>query len=107
MNPSFLQGGLFGQIIYHVFECLPKLYKDRIFPDWRVRSYVYGEEPDFTIIPGLFDLNYSIVNTQVREIEFRDLRVHYVSVLGNQWEALSRIWNAYFRVPSRVIKRAD
>jgi len=107
-RPSILTEGIFGQIVLGVFEVLPKLYQNRIFPDWKITSSVYGIEPDFTVIPGIFELNYETKDTRTKkDIDLRDLRVHFVSVLGNQWEALNKIWNAYFCIPSRILKRAD
>ena len=107
-RPPLLTEGIFGQIVLGVFEVLPKLYQNRIFPDWKITSSVYGIEPDFSVIPGIFELSYEIENTQTKkDIDLRDLRLHFVSVLGNQWAALNKIWNAYFCIPSRILKRAD
>jgi len=106
-SPSVLTGGLFGQIALAIFEVLPKLYQNRIFPDWQITSLKYGIKPDFTVIPGVFDLNYETKNTQTKDIDLRDLRMHFVSVLGNQWEVLHNVWTAYFCIPLRTVKRAD
>ena len=106
-NPSVLTEGLFGQIALHVFEILPILYQKRIFPDWKITSLVYGTEPDFTVIPGIFDINYRIKNTKTRDIDLRDLSNHFFSALGNQWEDLHNLWNTYFCIPYRIVKYLD
>jgi hypothetical protein len=107
-HPSSFTEGLFGQIVNWVFEVLPKLYQNRIFPDWKITSLVYGIEPDFTVIPGIFDLSYEVKNTQTKkDIDFGVLGELFGSVLGNQWEALNKIWNAYFCLPLRITKQAD
>ncbi len=98
--PHLLTEGIFGQIVLGVFEVLPKLYQDQIFPDWKITSLVYGIEPDFNVIPGIFDLSYKTKNNQTKkDIDLRDLRYHFASVLGNQWADLNKIWNAYFCIP--------
>ena len=107
-QPSLLTEGIFGQIVLGVFEVLPKLYQNKIFPDWKITSLVYGIEPDFNVIPGIFELNYEKKNTQTKKnIDLRDLRYHFASVLGNQWADLNKIWNAYFCIPPRIMKRAE
>jgi hypothetical protein len=106
--PCLLTEGIFGQIVLGVFEVLPKLYQNKIYPDWKITSLVYGLQPDFKVIPGIFDLNYEIINTQKKKnIDLRDLRYHFVSVLGNQWADLNKIWTAYFCIPTRILKRAE
>jgi hypothetical protein len=105
-SPSYLTEGLFGQIVLHIFEVLPKLYQGKNFPDWKITSLVYGNEPDFTVIPGVFDLNYEPKNP-TKDIDLKDLRKRAISVLGNQWDVLHDVWNAYFRIPLRTVKRAD
>lgn len=106
-SPSFLTEGLFGQVFLHVFETLPKLYQSQIFPDWHITSLKYGMEPDFLIIPGILDLNYEVKNVETQDIDLTNLREHSISVLGNQWEDLHNLWNAYFRIPTRIVKQAD
>ncbi|MGA3059744.1 MAG: hypothetical protein ABSD92_05180 [Candidatus Bathyarchaeia archaeon] len=104
-SPSFLTEGLFGQIVLYVFEVLPKLYSNRVFPEWQITSLVYGFEPDFTVIPGVFDLSYT-PNTHTTDVNLADLKANCV-ILGNQWETLHEIWTAYFNIPSRTVKRAN
>lgn len=106
-RPSALTEGLFGQILLLVFEVLPKLHQKQIYPDWNITSLVYGIEPDFTVIPGIFDLSYETKTTQTKDIDLHDLRLHSVSVLGNQWDALHDLWNEYFSIPSRIVERAN
>lgn len=106
-KPHLLTEGLFGQIAMNIFEVLPKLYQNRIFPDWHITSLVYGIKPDFAVIPGVFDLNYKTKSTVTKDIDLRDVRMCFSSVLGNQWEVLHNVWNTYFCIPPRIAKRAD
>ena len=106
-SPSALTEGLFGQIALLVFEVLPKLYQNQIYPDWKITSLVYGAEPDFTVIPGIFDLSYEPSTSQIKDIDLHDLRLRFVSVLGNQWDALHNLWNEYFTIPKRILERAN
>ena len=105
-NPSALTEGLFGQIVLYVFQILPRLYQSRVFPDWKITSLVYGIEPEFTVIPGVFDLNYK-PSTRTIDVDLLDLRVNNMTALGNQWDILHDMWAAYFSIPSRTVKRAD
>jgi hypothetical protein len=104
-SPTFLTEGLFGQIILYVFEILPRLYSSRIFPEWKITSLVYGFEPDFTVIPGVFDLSYK-PDIHTMDVDLADFKANCV-ILGNQWEALHDIWTAYFSIPLRTVKCAD
>ena len=104
-NPPLTQG-LFGQILW-VFEVLPKLYEKRIFPQWQITSLRYGVEPDHTVIPGVFDLNYNTGAAETKDIDLIQVREHLARVLGNQWGALHTLWNVYFRFPPRIVERAD
>jgi hypothetical protein len=104
-DPSFLTEGLFGQIVLYVFEILPKLYSKQVFPDWQITSLVYGFEPDFTVIPGVFDLSYEPC-TATKDVNLSKLKANCV-ILGNQWNVLHDIWTAYFSIPARTLKRAD
>src|SRR3981081_1994992 len=93
--------GLFGQVILWVLEILPYLHEHRIFPDWRIRAAHYG-----LVIPGALDLAYDVPPGPKREINLARLRSHRRHELGNDWQGLNALWNAYFRIPDRVINRA-
>jgi hypothetical protein len=93
--------GLFGQIVLWVFEVLPYLHEHRIFPDWCIRAAHYGQ-----VIPGVLDLAYEVQPGPKREINLARLRSHHRYVIGHDWQGLSALWNAYFRIPDRVINRA-
>jgi len=93
--------GLFGQIILWVFEVLPYLSERGIFPDWKIRTAHYG-----LVIPGALDLAYEVSPGPKREINLARLRSHHRSLIGNDWPRLSALWNAYFRIPDRIINRA-
>jgi hypothetical protein len=108
-KPSDLTEGLFGQIVLHVFEVLPTLYYKQIFPDWQITSMKYGVKPNFTVIPGIFNLTYEVKQQATDDINLKYLRENlgYIRVLGNQWGELNSIWNAYFKIPSRTVKLAS
>lgn len=102
-----LKEGLFGQIVLFTFEILPYLYAESIFPDWDIKSKLYGISPDYTIIPGALDIAYDLAPTSTEEIKLRDLRENHTSVLGGDWVYLNKLWHTYFKVPQRIISRAD
>jgi hypothetical protein len=107
-SPDDLKEGLFGQIVLYVFELLPYLHRRRIFPDWDIKSRLYGTEPDYTVIPGVFDLAYSPSDGPTSEVDLGTLRDAHVSVLGGaDWDYLHRLWHAYFRIPDRTQAAAD
>lgn len=102
-----LQEGLFGQIILWIFELLPYLHRRGIFPIWDIKSRLYGTEPGYTVIPGVFDLAYSASAGSYAVVDFLTLRNAHVSVLGSDWVYLNRLWESYFRVPDRTQDAAD
>lgn len=106
-NADDLEEGLFGQVVLWTFEVLPYLAQRGILPAWAVRSRLYGEPPDWRILPGVFDLAYDEPTQGTRDVSMLALRVKAVSVLGGDWAALHRLWHAYFRVPARIVARAD
>jgi hypothetical protein len=97
--------GLFGQVLLWVFQILPVLYEHRVFPDWRIQAAYYGRASDGLVIPGVLDLAYKVEPGFRREVNLIRLLGHR-HILGNDWQGLSDIWHAYFRVPDRIIKRA-
>ncbi len=102
-----LPEGLFGQVVLHVFEVLPYLYKKSIFPEWDIRSKLYGVKPDYRVIPGIFDLAYEVpARKVVREIRLKTLRETKLSVLGNDWKYMHELWHSYFKIPDNIISRA-
>jgi len=106
-QPEDLQQGLFGNIFYYVFQLLPYLDASGLFPAWEIRSMHYGEAPNFLTIPGSLDLAYVPPEGPYQTISMNELRRRHGQVLGNNWVELSRIWTEYFRVPQRVLGRAD
>jgi len=106
-NSEELTEGLFGQIILHVFEVLPKLYDERIFPCWDIRSLKYGCAPDYTVIPGLLEINYALKAENYKEVNLRDVRRKNIVVLGSDWEYMNMLWSTYFRIPHRVVEKAE
>jgi hypothetical protein len=106
-KPEELDEGLFGMVFYHAFQVLPYLYAQKIFPKWELRTKHYGDPPDFLTIPGVLDLTYDPPEGPYRTLSLFELRRRHAHVLGNDWVALNRIWNAYFKVPRRVLEQAD
>ncbi len=104
-SPSALTEGFFGQIVCWVFEILPKFHEKQIFPQWQITSRNYGIPPDYTVIPGAFDLNYETQRAEIKDVNLMDLRKHYAVILGNQWQDLRKLWTEYFRIPLRTLKR--
>lgn len=106
---SDLKEGLFGQVLLWIFEILPELERSNCHPHWAIRSEIYGSGPQKLVIPGAFDL-VSEINSgsgHFPSISLLDLRSRSLSALGNDWEVLSALWKRYFRVPDRVLARAD
>lgn len=104
---ELFDGGLFGQAILWSFEILPFLFSRGIFPEWRIRSALYGRACDDLVIPGVLDLAYQVEPGPKKEIDligFRNIRRH---ALGNDWSGLSALWKAYFRVPDRIENEAN
>ncbi len=104
-KPDEMYDGLFGQVLLWVFQILPVLYERRVFPDWRIQAAYYGRASDGLVIPGVLDLAYDLEPGFRKEVNLIRLRGHR-HTLGNDWQALSTIWHAYFRVPDRIITRA-
>ena len=103
-----LSEGLFGQVLLHVFEVLPYLHGKSIFPEWDIRSKLYGTDPDYRVIPGIFDLAYEITaRNTAREIKLNILREAHISVLGGDWKYMHELWNSYFKIPNKIISRAN
>jgi len=102
-----LDQGLFGQIFYHLFQVLPYLYANRIYPQWELRSMHYGDPPGYLTIPGALDLSYAPPSGPYRYISLYEMRRRHAHVLGNDWVALNQIWSSYFSIPPRVLAQAD
>jgi hypothetical protein len=102
-----LKEGLFGQIVLFIFEILPYLYSKGIFPGWDIKSKFYGIAPDYKVVPGAFDLAYIPENNPSDKMPLKKLRAKHVSVLGNDWHYMHKLWNAYFKIPDSVINKAD
>ncbi len=105
--PDELTEGLFGQIVLWIFEILPYLHKKSIYPSWDIKSKLYGTAPDYTVIPGVFDLAYTPSDPDAREFSLVELRNSYTSILGGDWDYLHKLWNSYFKIPERILIEAD
>lgn len=104
---SKIGGGLFGHVMYHVFQILPYFYENRLQPMWEICASQYGSPPDFLTVPGAFDLAYTPDPGSYKRISLPDLRRQQGRILGNDWPELNRIWNTFFRVPPRILARAE
>jgi hypothetical protein len=105
--PDAMAEGVFGQVLLHVFEILPYLHKRGIRPGWEIYAAHYGSLPGGTVIPGIVDIAYPVASGPKHKISLSDIRNIHCRVLGNDWNALSKLWSAYFRVPSRILELAD
>ncbi len=102
-SPDELGEGLFGQVLLWVFEVLPFLYEKGVFPAWNITSKLYGEPPNYTVLPGVFDLAYPSPDGPSTPIRLAALRHAHVRALGGgDWAYMHTLWRAYFRVPARV-----
>lgn len=109
-TPGDLKEGLFGQVLLFVFEVLPYLEECDLMPEWAIRSKLYGDpNADFLVIPGLLDLNYDPIATDggLRKVRLKKLRRYATTTLGNDWSYLNGLLLKYFRIPQRIIDRAD
>jgi hypothetical protein len=100
-----LREGLFGQVFLYVFEILPYLERNQIFPEWDIHAKYYGGEAR-SIIPGVLDLAYSPL-PGTRCISLQTLRKRRCSQLGNDWPALHRLWSSFFKIPTSIEREAD
>lgn len=105
--PSDLREGLFGQVFYHTFHILPYLYERKIFPAWEIGAARYGDPPNCITIPGALDLSYTPPQGPYNRVSLNELRRRHAQILGSDWEELSRIWHAYFKIPARIQESAD
>jgi hypothetical protein len=106
-NPDDLEEGLFGQVLLWIFEILPWLDARGIRPQWAIHSPLYGEPPDRLVLPGVFDLAYAPPGRAARRRSLLWTRVLHTSALGGDWAGTHALWSRYFRVPSRILERAD
>lgn len=108
--PEDLVEGLFGQVFLFIFEILPYLDERNIRPTWAIRSKLYGNpEDDFIVIPGLIEINDEIDQSEeeTSEISLDELRRRGAVALGNDWRYVSKLWAKFFRIPTRIIERAN
>ncbi len=105
--PGYLDEGLFGRVFLWIFEILPYLQKNKIYPQWRIPSSLYGVGVDQLAIPGILDLAYEPPQQITHEVSLVDLRNKYSSSLGPEWTTIQALWNSYFRIPERVYYAAD
>ena len=109
-TPQDLKEGLFGQVLLFIFEILPYLEERDLMPEWAIRSKLYGN-PDagFLVVPGLLDLNYEPIVTIAgpKKVRLKELRKYATTTLGNDWSYLNSLLFKYFRIPQRIIDRAD
>jgi hypothetical protein len=106
--PGDLTEGLFGGVFLILLELLPYLAKHGIRPQWSIASKLYGEAPDYLIIPGILDLAYeppagAVVDLTVHQM----LSANRGYALGWGWAEISKLWFDYFRIPARVTGPID
>lgn len=106
-QPEEISQGLFGSVFYHIFQILPFLYEHKIFPAWDIRTLHYGDLPDRLTIPGALDLAYTPPDGPYRRVSLEEMRRRHAHIIGNDWPDLHRVWTSYFRIPPRVLHRAE
>ena len=108
-EPDDLQEGLFGQALLWVGEVLPSLARLGVAPQWDIRSRLYGSGPELRLLPGVLDTVHTPLHAAppTRSVSLIALRVRHVSVLGHDWQALHALWQQFFRVPQRLVDRAE
>lgn len=105
-GPEELEQGLFGQAFYYLLQLLPDLYERGIYPQWELRTRHYADPPDYLTIPGVLDLAYTPPAGPYHRVSLWEMRRRHAHVVGNDWHALHKLWEAYFRVPDRVLNAA-
>lgn len=98
-----LDQGLFGQVFYYLMQLLPYLHEKDIYPQWAIRTKHYADGPDFLTVPGVLDLAYTPPAGPYRMLTVNEMRRRHAHVIGNDWHALKRLWDQYFRIPDRVL----
>lgn len=106
-EPEDIVMGLFGGVTLFILEVLPYLKANSIYPFWDIKSINYGRKPDYTLIPGIFDLAYTPTGECVVEKKLLHLRRNKTFTLGNDWEHINSLWSSYFKIPKRIISKAD
>ena len=106
-KPGVLTEGLFGGIFLSTFEILPALDRGDVRPEWEISSLLYGNEPEYLVIPGILDLAYEAPTGPSKQLSLRNVRRKYNYALGSDWRALRSLWGSYFKIPHRIEKRAD
>lgn len=109
-SPRDLKEGLFGQVLLFVFEVLPYLDENDMIPAWEIRSKLYGS-PDkgFLVIPGLLEHNNGSTpfDKRFKRVSLKAFRRYATKTLGNDWQYLNRLLFKFFRIPRRILDRAD
>ena len=105
-QPDELREGLFGQVFLFAFEILPYLHELGSKPAWDICAKYYGAGTEGRVIPGVLDLAY-VPTPATHDVSLMRLRRRHCMRLGNDFQELHDIWTTYFRIPQRVIERAD
>lgn len=106
-RPEDLTEGLFGGVLIYLFQVLPYLRERAIYPTWSIASRLYGDEPDYLIVPGVLETAYPAPAKRGREVSLLKLGKRFDHVLGSDWDALAALWSCYFRIPDRINAMAD
>jgi hypothetical protein len=106
-EPDDLEEGLFGQVLLWTFEILPYLDQANLQPEWFIRSRLYGQPPDYCVIPGVLDIAYEPVRHGAQEKSLLSIRLKNTQELGDDWGELHKLWSRYFKIPRRILERAD
>ena len=107
-KPGDLTEGLFGQVFLWIFEILPWLQQNgHTTPSWSICSTLYGTPPYCEIIPGLLEPVSSQLSAHERTVTLFELRCHACSILGGDFRYAHDLWHSYFRIPQKILEKAD
>jgi len=118
-NPYFFGEGLFGQVLLFIFELLPKLSKinDEIY--FNISSILYGNKPDYTIIPGILinnnidtnnninNINNNNNNSEKIYIDIEVLRKEFKSKLTNNFHDMNKLFFKFFSIHLSILNLVD
>jgi len=105
-NPGELTEGFFGQILLYPFRLLADLDRAGIRPEWALASRRYGCPPGFMAIPGILDLAY-VPEPADESVHIRQAPQRWPSLPVDDWQENRRLFDAYFRIPERILSKAD
>jgi hypothetical protein len=115
IESQLMEWGLFGQAFSWLLDLLP--YCDRYggnhVTEWRLRSKHYGEPPDFSLLPMVFEMVYKPEPDPIGRVSFEDLHWHLNPNDGagrhfkGDFNLANKYWSSYFRLTPVVTDMVD